>query len=639
MLRLLPLVPALATLALILTYASEVPHGDEWDTPGRVLVEIAKGTVTWHHFFKQHNESRKVLPRAVFTLGTLLFGWRVVPYMVLGWLLALTSLLLLLRMLAGDPRDEAGWVPFAGLLMALLLFSPVQAENQLWGIQMIVFIPPLCLVASLWVQSTKISYRSVVLLCALFSLVATFSFANGMLCWVLAFPLARYWLAEEKAAPRRSVQTWTAVYLGLAVATLAAYFWDYRRPPHHPSFHAVLEDPALGARFFTTWLGNPFAGALSGDADSASSLGTVFLVLLFLVSAWILRESGRLVPRRFWRPYYPWICITAYGILSGLTTTAGRAGFGHEQAFSGRYCTFALWVYIGLAGMAAVLWRSPAGRRSDFARVLCLLVGGTLCYLAMVSWRDGLERFGELGYRGNQHLLTLRLVKIAPDNPLIGCPGTECLLGKPKKVLQRTAILSKADWMRVDFVGPWLNESLASPAAGGRGEVRITTNGENRFRIVGWAALPGEPRAPDFVALARPVGAGKLELVSGLVMKDHLPPAALEGLSPRPAGLDHVLFSESLEMSSSDARDLRAFAVDLSRQLVYGPLEVSGLTTPSGGAGMGLEPLLAGQPDGVVDEVLVDRALVAAHPGAQAQKSEHRQAAAVARGAAAGVSA
>src|ERR1041385_6564495 len=77
------LVPVVLALIMTVRHWAPLPYWDEWFTPGELLRSYAYGTLSFHDFFLQHNESRKVFPRMVYLVLAKLHGWDVRDGMVL----------------------------------------------------------------------------------------------------------------------------------------------------------------------------------------------------------------------------------------------------------------------------------------------------------------------------------------------------------------------------------------------------------------------------------------------------------------------------------------------------------------------------------------------------------------------------
>ena len=115
-------------------------------------------------------------------------GWDVRHAMVLTFCfvcLGSAGLYQLLRSANGTPVARA--IVFGA--MNLVLFSPRQYETFLVGAQGQTFVPTFMLVLALLVNLSGKSLPTKAILNAAIAHVAAYSFGNGMLVWLLAFPL------------------------------------------------------------------------------------------------------------------------------------------------------------------------------------------------------------------------------------------------------------------------------------------------------------------------------------------------------------------------------------------------------------------------------------------------------------------
>jgi hypothetical protein len=121
------------------------------------------------------------------------------------------------------PRSSARDVA----VMNLLLFSPRQYENFLYAIMGEVFTPACALVFALLVNLSNLSLKWKALVNGALAFIGTYTFANGMLLWVLAFPLE----ITPTVQPTRARIFWRMVYALIGAASVACYFLTYRHPP------------------------------------------------------------------------------------------------------------------------------------------------------------------------------------------------------------------------------------------------------------------------------------------------------------------------------------------------------------------------------------------------------------------------
>lgn len=247
------------------THWVPVPFWDEWDTPGAQLASYYRGTLTFAELCSQHNEHRLLFPRLVWLPLAIVAGWDVRHGMVLTFCfvcLGAAGLYQLLRSSNGPAVGRA----FVFGLMNLVLFSPRQYETFLVGAQGQTFVPTFMLVLALIVNLSGKSLRTKTIVNAVAAHVSTFSFGNGMLVWLLAFPLETQSADVPANRPRQRI-LWRAVYILAAGLSVASYFISYRHPSTTPPLVSPIAQLPGFVRFVVVWIGSLFnvgAPALCG---------------------------------------------------------------------------------------------------------------------------------------------------------------------------------------------------------------------------------------------------------------------------------------------------------------------------------------------------------------------------------------
>ncbi len=82
-------------------------------------------------------------------------------------------------------KDSGFWILFSS---SILLFSPLNRENFLWGFQIGFLLPLACVTACIWVATYvrhPFNFVFAIMLCT----ICTFSIASGLTSWLLATPL------------------------------------------------------------------------------------------------------------------------------------------------------------------------------------------------------------------------------------------------------------------------------------------------------------------------------------------------------------------------------------------------------------------------------------------------------------------
>ena len=162
---------------------------------------------------------------------------------------------------------------------------------------------------------------------ALLGVVATYSFANGMLFWPIGL-----WVLWVVTTPgeRRAGRAGLWVLAGVLVTV--SYYWHYEKPAEHPPLTLVFTMPLAYSAYVLKYLGTMCAQW--SDGRFALVFGLAGVLGLALVARILLRFK-----RVGMKALAPYLGMGAYSFGSALATGLGRVGFGSDQALSSRYCT------------------------------------------------------------------------------------------------------------------------------------------------------------------------------------------------------------------------------------------------------------------------------------------------------------
>ncbi len=338
------LLPAVGLAILLRQNTVNVPYWDEWDDDlASIFLKWHNGTLSFGDYWAQHNESRLVLPRAIFLLLGIFSHWN------LGWEVATTFLLAAFaaggvfwlghKTLAARPL-VAG---VAAFIASLLIFAPAQYQAWLWGMELILYLPLVCILASLCFLQTNFSKRTKIFFGGVMAVASTYSFSNGMLAWLALFPVL--FLADGLAGLkklRRAALLWLLAF----VANVALYFQDYQFPTSPGLWSVLCNHPWQVVAYLFAFLGGPLVDQNSDYAVTAGVIIGGFQFTLFLALGVVIfrRRKNSEWMRRVW----PWLTLGGYGVLSALLATSGRAAFGAAQALSPRYGIFGVCLTVAL---------------------------------------------------------------------------------------------------------------------------------------------------------------------------------------------------------------------------------------------------------------------------------------------------
>ncbi len=324
---------------LTLHYVIAVPILDQWELVP-LLQKSYQGQLAFGDLWAQHNEHRLLFPRLIMLGLARLSHWDLRWELVTSLLLAVGILSVVgiqLRQTAKIVKDDTllRLLPVA----SIVVFSLRQSENWMWGWQLAIFLNILAVVAGIALLTHPAPTWGKWIGAVCCGVVATYSFANGLLFWPLgAFAL---WANTRDSTFRARMAGWCVC----AVLTAASYFYQYAKPPDSPPLLYTLSHPFTFAAYFLSYI-----GAFISIKDTpviGVCMGLVGLALLIL--AWrSLRQNGKIPPEAL----TPYLAYALYVLLSALVSTVGRAGFGAKQAMASRYLTISelFWIAILVMG-------------------------------------------------------------------------------------------------------------------------------------------------------------------------------------------------------------------------------------------------------------------------------------------------
>lgn len=546
-----------------------LPFWDEWHTPGSQFESWKRGTLTLAEMFSQHNESRLFFSRLLYFSLEHFGGWDVRKEIRVVFLGVCVLCLLLWHLLRRTPGATPISTLLGWTLMTWTCFAPVQVANFLYGIEIETFFPGFALLAAAAVNLSRLSFRTKTLLNITLAFVATYTFANGMLVWALAWPLP----SPNECESRPNRWRWLVLYFAIGAISVSSYFVGYHRPSYHPPF------VSLNARFLdllhyiVLWSGNYFASDFLGPFV----LGIGALILFLGATGYAVWTSWR---RDDWRTFYPWLLLGAFAVGTATITAFGRLGFGVEQALDNRYVAFSRYFYVALFGLCFAIYLARVRTALPVARTFLLThVGWGLVFFAFL-WAHSFQKFAGFPDEHRKSRLrllqALRWIEPIPDNPDLAL-----VLPFPEVLRNRALFLEKEGVLRLHFVhGPLAAAvqrppPLADRAHGAMESAEFQPDGS--LRLTGWAWLPEEKRRADCVVIGCENRAGKFKpltvLGTGMKRPDLL---RLEGEGK----VCRAGFARMIKMTNlpGDAVTLAGWAIDLQAQKAW-PL--GGLATLS----------------------------------------------------------
>lgn len=515
--------PSLLPLGLILRFGVNMPFWDEWDPDFAGLqVKSHQQSLSIFDFTAQHGEHRVFVPRLVLFLVNRLTHWNAVANMLLGWVVVcVTSLCVLWLCLSTHAHDtdvapdEKGRltpaVAIRWFLCNLLIFTPTQHENWLWGFGLLNAFPGALTMATFVVIRSKLPLRARLGIALATASAAMFSVGNGILC----YPLAGVLLAWSGSWENFKAKKWLLLAWGGGfLICIVLYMWGYREPVHPPGSHAYFAGFVPIIRYILAFLGNAFTLPTGLEPlTTASIIGTIMLGLYlvamgYLVHAWLKRRDYELCRRGI-----VWLLVGAFAVLSALEASLFRAGLAIGQALSPRYTTFSMFLPISLVILIPMIcddlrrrsWAGPESSRAAAAiwiRIPAAL-GSALILVQLLSISPALAGCRATEMRRREGKAALLLINVLVDNPQLA----ELVYHTPGRCFDEARILNEMGYLHPRLMTTANANAIRDPAdaradrvSAGKVE-RVWQSGPRQFNVSGWAVLPLIRRPADAVFL------------------------------------------------------------------------------------------------------------------------------------------
>ncbi len=573
---LLALLPAIVLGMLVLRYSVNLPFWDQWMLMPDLFFKIHhEGAISFRDLIKQHNESRKLFPKLIFLNLAYLTHWDVRYEMLAIFLIACfisLSIYVLNRRTVGGSKIKGLIIAF---LANLLIFSTVQYDNWFWGIQLVVFVPIASLTAAILVAYSGLSTPAKHLNGLILSIVATFSYANGLLSWIL-FPLILV-LTEMKswsdfAKKKLLFIPWIIGF----IASLIIYFNDFQKPESSPGFSNAINHPIKTVQFFLAFLGSPLgSGIKENEITTSTVIGSIEIVVFLGIIFYLLRHRKNY---KLFHRSIGWLGIASYTIISAAVTAAGRVGLGLETSQHSRYTTFSIYLLVALIHLTVIVadyFTSRTGEeeikviKKSLTKIGLFAATFALLFFHWQSFNYGVAKIQEwYGYRlsGKSCLAFINVVE-----------KKQCINGN--LVNNYPYVLAVANQLNgMGLLKPDLAKSpnLREIAASTKDETKygafdgLQKLDNGLFLANGWAILPHRKEPADGVLLTYENFKGK-QIIFDLLLPPRTPRKTVAQTLDNPAYLDSGwlgVFSNSL-LPGGEQVKISAWAYDAKNGKAY----------------------------------------------------------------------
>lgn len=488
--------PLLFLIYLVLRYAVPIPMLDDWEMVPLVTKAHA-GSLTFSDLFEQQQEARTFFPKLLFIVCAMGKYWDGRIEMMLSLLICCLTLLGIYLLLGKSGLSGMARTAVL-LLIALLIFSPVQHELWLLASGFPSFVPALCIVWGILVTQTRFSIATKFWLCVALAFFSSFTLSHGLLAWGLTFPV----VFVTQPVPRW--KRWLAFWLLACAACAAIYFWNFRAPPDLPAF-APRKSPIEYLRYLAAFLGSGLGR--SGNENPLAVSTLVGLGLLLTYFAALGRCIFQWRGREFCTRVLPWIALGAYSIGSGCLAALGRIDWGIPQALESRYVAFSLYLTVAVIGLAAIFITEHSKKRHGARTRLAIFTSAVflcaiyltlelLCAAASVP----LFRLRSAAARlGHGAVLFSQVIDTSETIRNVNFPRSD-FVRRNADALDRLHLL-RTPLVRTKEISQLRHTAAADGIASGWFD-GLSVSEKGTVTAWGWAALPGRAQPADCVVLA-----------------------------------------------------------------------------------------------------------------------------------------
>jgi len=511
-LLILSTIPAIVILALILRYGVNVPYYDQWDCEGKLFKKFWEHQLTWGDFWEQHNEHRMFFPKLIYLALAYATHWNVIAELIVTWLCVCIVSFSVYRIYrsADGPVSAGKMIPF--IAANILIFTPACDETWLWGVSVANLMPMACIFGAMAIACSNLRANVRWSLCAVLAIMATFSTASGLLCWILCAPLLflrKNSSAEKQDEPAASTpfRLWHIVAWGCGFAlTTAIYFYHYARPAPHPPPSDSLKHPIELLLFLLLYQGNSitFTSPTIDYFLAARLVGGVMIALMLFSCVYIaIRWRDRPLRDRA----LIWLMVGAYSIFNGILIAVSRMEISPVAAIWTRYVSYSVFLPVSLIFLVPIVVEDVSRQmRPEIGPIMMRTACGLLLAATMVfqifKLGDGV-RFAQIHVAFAQRKASLLFIDLVRFDSTPGKAWREQTLDEIRPLADA---LNAHGWINPPLVKrPRMQDledsTITNPEPYGKIE-QVGDAGDEKIGIIGWAYDPRRRSLADAVVLS-----------------------------------------------------------------------------------------------------------------------------------------
>lgn len=497
-------IPAFLIGYLILQNSIDIPHWDQWSIT-QTIIKSTTGNLSFSDLIAQHNESRKVFPRLIYIALAYLTKYDVRCEMLISFLLVCLMSLNLYQLNKITVKGNHTQLLVLALVTNFLIFNPIQYRAWLLGLSSVFFIPIACITTGLVVAYSKFSDLAKFIICGGLSTISMFSFASGFSSWIVLFPVLIILTQrhEEPLALSLRRRLWLLLgWIGAFAVFITIYFYGYTKPDGHPSLIEPLKDPNGAVVYFLTFLGSPFAwGTSINSLDLAQIIGILLVTILFLNGFYLFKNRKNI---ELWKRSVGWIALASYPLLSGVSATVGRLGFGLSESLASRYTVITVHIFVATLYLTVIVVEDAISK--EFFQInrrierIFIISSTLLIGLYGLNYCYGIEQMNALRSERAYLKSCVLFINVAPDPTCL----EKSYFGGTEELQSMSNSLNNLGWIKPPLMTTNNVEKIAKYSVNSASYGWIDTiksKGDRTYFIRGWAVLPTQHQAADSILL------------------------------------------------------------------------------------------------------------------------------------------
>ncbi len=324
--------------SFIWTNTANILYWDQWD----IVNEVVKENNWLNLIFFQHNEHKMGLGLIITKILEAATSWNNhAETLFIGLILFVCAVLAVLI-----KRKLFGKIEIYDIFIPILFFNLYQWENLIWGFQISFVLPLLMLFLSVYLYTFKVSFfRNFYLI--FISILSIFTHFHGLI--VVFLNTTFFILSFLNSKDRRVKQTNFFLVLSNILIGLF-YFYRFEFSQTYPNGSEPLIMSLAKRGLYIVFEINQLFGLKITNSFNVSNILVgltlpIFPIIVGVAFFFLLRKSW--VEKSLLK-YFPIVSLFIFSFAFCIFTAFGRSGFGLSQAFSSRYTTFIIPMYLGV---------------------------------------------------------------------------------------------------------------------------------------------------------------------------------------------------------------------------------------------------------------------------------------------------